>query len=98
MRRLRVTGDLGEKTMSNRGFTVKAEIFGSVLFSVTSVPTIFTENKTHRNFQYNRYCIHVVLVHVPGERVLPKISRYRTADFGEYQKYYTTENFWFYSR
>ena len=38
--------------------TVKAEIFCGVLFSVTSVPTIFTDNKTHRNFHYNRYCIH----------------------------------------
>ena len=61
------------------------------------MPIIFTENKTHRNFRYNRYCIHVVLVHLPGERVLPKISRYRTADFGEYRKYYTAENFCFYS-
>ena len=77
--------------------TVKAEIFGGVLFSVTSVPTIFTENKTHRKFRYNRYCIHVVLAHLPGERVLPKISLRRTADFGEYRKYYTTENFCFYS-
>ena len=76
--------------------TVKAEIFGCVLFSVTSVPTIFTENKTHRKFRYNRYCIHVVLVHLPGKRVLLKISLHRTADFGEYRKYYTTSNFTFY--
>ena len=53
-------------------YTVKAEIFGGVLFSVTSAPTIFTENKTHLKFRYYRYCIHVVLVHLPGKRVLPK--------------------------
>ena len=79
-------------------YTVKAEHFGGVLFSVTSVPTIFTENKTHQKCRYNRYCIRVVLEHLPGKRVLPKISLYRTAGFGEYQKYYTTENFCFYSR
>ena len=53
-------------------YTVKAEIFGGVLFSVTSVPTIFTENKTHRKFRYYRYCIHLVLEHLPGKRVYRK--------------------------
>ena len=38
-------------------WTVKVELFGGVLFSVTLVPTIFTENRTHRKFRYNRYCI-----------------------------------------
>ena len=61
------------------------------------MPTVFTENKTHRKFRYNRYCIHVLLVHLPGKRVLPKISLHRTADFGEDRKYYTAENFCFHS-
>ena len=38
------------------GATVQSEFFGGVLFSVTSVTTIFTENKTHRKFRYYRYC------------------------------------------
>ena len=39
----------------------------------------------------------VVLAPLPGKRVLPKISLHRIADFGEFRKYYTTENFCFYS-
>ena len=36
---------------------------------------------------------------LPGKRVLPTIiiSLHRTTDFGEFRKYYTTENFCFYS-
>ena len=51
---------------------------------------IFTENKTHRKCRYSTSTL-------TWNAGLPKISLRRTADFGEYRKYYTTENFCFYS-
>ena len=52
-----VGSDRFHQVRSSMVGTVKAEIFGGVLFSVTSVPTIITDIKAHRKFWYNRYCI-----------------------------------------
>ena len=74
--------------------TVKAEIFGGVLFSVTLVPKFLPKIKRTQNFG-------IVLVYfklITWKAGLPKISVHRTAHFGEYRKYYSTENFCFYSK